>query len=143
MKELHKSIPYHHEGNPRAERGIGIVRPILNILKEKGGEWASDIKEVAFNYRNSINRITGETPFYLMYGRKCPNVWMKGIMPEKELITPWKEINEMHKSKIENISSKILRKRELSTTETTGVKEGDMVLLKNENRTSKDLPRGG
>ena len=149
--DLHPSIPYHHEGNPRAERGIGIVRPILNILKEFGGEWASGMKEIAFNYRSTVNKATGETPFFLMFGRKCPNTWTKGIMPEKEFFTPWQDMNNLHKNTIDIIRENALKKRVFerenpkkrssTTNSCTTIGEGDLVLLKVQQRASKDLPR--
>ena len=141
MIELHTSIPHHHEGNPRAERGIGIVRLILNVLNEKGGEWASECRKVAFDYRNTVNKSTGETPFFLMYGRKCPNSWVNGIMPLKKHNIPFKEMNQLREDAIKRINENKEQKRQFSTTESSRIKEGDLVLLKVKDRQSKDLPR--
>ena len=148
--DFHLSIPHHHEGNPRAERGIGIMRPIFNILIGMGGKWASGMKEIAFNYRSTVHsKATGETPFFLMFGRKCSNTWSKGSMQETQFFTPWKDINNLHQNTInlvrENAQNKRVFERKnpkirSSTTESsTTLGEGDLILLRQDGTNRRNI----
>ena len=72
-------------------------------------------------------------------------------MPEKQFITPWQDMNNLHKNTIDLVRENALEKRiferenpkkRSSTTNSSTIKgEGDIVLLKVHQRSSKDLPR--
>ena len=79
FKELHKltkirasnTTPYHPMGDGQVER---CNRTIINMCKaleeNEKGNWKSHLPKLAFAYNSTINKTTGFTPFYLMFGRE-------------------------------------------------------------------------
>ena len=77
--ELHKltkiratnTTPYHPMGDGQVER---CNRTIINMLKaleeNEKRDWKSHLPKLAFAYNSTLNKTTGFTPFYLMFGRE-------------------------------------------------------------------------
>ena len=62
-------------------------------------------------------------------------------MPLKKHNIPFKEMNQLREDTIKRINENKEQKRQFSTSESSRIKEGDLVLLKVKDRQSKDLPR--
>ena len=65
-----KTTPYHPMGDGQTER---MNRTIINILKTLGDkekkEWAKHLPKLTFAYNVTVNKTTGYSPYYLMFGR--------------------------------------------------------------------------
>ena len=78
-KELHRfmgikssnTTPYHPQGDGQVER---CNRTILNMLRSltanQKKDWKKFLPKLAFAYNSTVNKSTGMSPFYLMYGRE-------------------------------------------------------------------------
>ena len=66
-----QTTPYHPMGNGQCER---LNRSILNMLKtftqSEKINWKDHVKKLTFAYNNTINRSTGYTPHFLLFGRE-------------------------------------------------------------------------
>ena len=66
-----RTTPYHPMGNGQCER---MNRTIINMMKTLSDKykssWKDHVKKLTFAYNNTINRSTGFTPNYLMFGRE-------------------------------------------------------------------------
>jgi transposase InsO family protein len=79
MKELHRlagvkmsnTTPYHPMGNGQCER---FNRTLLNMLKSLPDaakkNWKLFLPKLTFAYNSTINKTTGFSPFFLMFGRQ-------------------------------------------------------------------------
>ena len=79
FKELHRltgigssnTTPYHPMGDGQVER---LNRTAINMLKSLSGEakkdWRRYLPKMAFAYNSTINKTTGFSPFYLLFGRE-------------------------------------------------------------------------
>ena len=79
FKELHQlsgikesnTTPWHPMGDGQVER---LNRTICNMLKalpeKEKKDWKSHLPKLAFCYNSTINKSTGFSPFYLMFGRQ-------------------------------------------------------------------------
>ena len=78
-KELHRfmgikssnTTPYHPQGDGQVER---CNRTVLNMLRSltanQKKDWKKFLPKLAFAYNSTVNKSTGMSPFYLMYGRE-------------------------------------------------------------------------
>ena len=61
---------YHPQGDPVAEAFMKTLAASLSILTtQHPAEWDALCESVAFAYRTSVHPSTGDSPFYLTYGR--------------------------------------------------------------------------
>ena len=79
FKELHKmagikmsnTTPYHPMGDGQVERCNRTLGNMLKSLsKEAKKDWHSHLTKMAFAFNSTVNKATGFTPFFLMFGRE-------------------------------------------------------------------------
>jgi transposase InsO family protein len=64
------SSPYHPEGNGMVERfNRFLVAGLYCLMNREQDDWDRQIPALLFAYRTAIHATTGETPFFLNYGR--------------------------------------------------------------------------
>ena len=64
------TTPYNPQCNGNAEKSCGTVRRMLmHYLNPMKNDWDEYLPKVTFTYNTSEHRITGFTPFELLYGR--------------------------------------------------------------------------
>ena len=65
-----RTTPYHPMGDGQVER---MNRTVINMLKTLGEKektnWQIYLSKLAFAYNTTINKATGYSPYYLMFGR--------------------------------------------------------------------------
>jgi transposase InsO family protein len=80
------STPYHSEGNGAVERSFetfqDMLAKYLKELEKENLEFDEIVPAVTFCYNTSVHTATGESPFYLMYGR-VPVFSSEAILSEK------------------------------------------------------------
>ena len=66
-----RTTPYHPMGDGQPER---MNRTLINMLKclsnNEKINWKDHLAKLAFAYNSTINKATGFSPFYLMFGRE-------------------------------------------------------------------------
>ena len=66
-----RTTPYHPEGDGQPER---FNRTVLNMLKcltsDQKKDWSRHVAKLAFAYNSMVNKSTGYSPFYLLFGRE-------------------------------------------------------------------------
>ena len=67
-----KTTPYHPSGDGQPERMNRTLINMLKCLSEKEKKtWNKHLSKLAFAYNATVNKATGFTPFYLMFGREA------------------------------------------------------------------------
>lgn len=69
---MHKryATPYHSAGNGAVERTFRTYQNMLSkYITEQNPDFDEFLPSITFCYNTSIHEMTGETPFFLMYGR--------------------------------------------------------------------------
>ena len=65
------TTPYHPQGDGQVERTNRTLDGMLKSLgKNEKKNWSKFIPKLAFAYNSTINKSTGFSPFFLMYGRE-------------------------------------------------------------------------
>ena len=65
------TTPYHPQGNGQTERMNRTVCNMLKSLSEPAKkDWKSHLPKLAFAYNSTINKSTGFSPMFLMFGRE-------------------------------------------------------------------------
>ena len=93
------TTPYHPMGNGQTER---FNRTIINLLKSlepaQKKDWKNYVRKLCYAYNCTVNRSTGYSPHFLMFGRdpKIPidiildrEVTVKG--PQSKFVQQWKQ----------------------------------------------------
>ena len=152
FKELHRltkiqssnTTPYHPMGDGQVER---CNRTIINMLKalpeREKKNWKYHLPKLSFAYNSTVNKTTGFSPFYLMFGResKLPidsmfaeDVWSGRNKSHSEFVEEWqksmKEAYELANKRIEKAAgyNKQYYDKKVHEVE-VGV--GDQVLVRN------------
>lgn len=77
------ATPYHSMGNGATERTFSTFQAILSkFINIKQEDWDLFIPCVAFCYNTSINEATGESPYFLMFGRDPVFTIDRILLPE-------------------------------------------------------------
>ncbi|EGT58555.1 hypothetical protein CAEBREN_19686 [Caenorhabditis brenneri] len=68
--EHHFSIPHHSRGNGATERTFRTFHSMVaKYINSKHDNWDTILPCVTFAYNSAVHSTTGESPFYLMFGR--------------------------------------------------------------------------
>uniref|UniRef100_A0A8C2HMT4 Gypsy retrotransposon integrase-like protein 1 n=1 Tax=Cyprinus carpio TaxID=7962 RepID=A0A8C2HMT4_CYPCA len=80
-----RTTPYHPAGNGQCER---FNRTLYNLLRtlpySRKRDWVSCLSQVIFCYNTTPHQVTGESPYYLMFGQEpqLPIDFLLGRVPE-------------------------------------------------------------
>ena len=108
------TTPYHPMGDGQVER---MNRTIINMLRaipeNEKKKWKSHLPKLSFAYNSTVNKTTGFSPFYLMFGRmsRLPIDAMFGLeeisikrKSHREFVDDWKKkMNEAYQIANNNI----------------------------------------
>uniref|UniRef100_A0A8C7YK08 Integrase catalytic domain-containing protein n=1 Tax=Oryzias sinensis TaxID=183150 RepID=A0A8C7YK08_9TELE len=62
---------YHHVGNGQVERFNGTLHNLLPTLPvSRKRDWHVCLPQVWYYYNTTLHQSTGESPFFLMFGRE-------------------------------------------------------------------------
>ena len=121
-------------------------RTIINMLKtlndQEKTNWNTSIIKLAFTYNSTINKLTGFSPYFLMFGHSAclPIDSIFGIEPEKSNTKTYNKFVEWQKKMktIVEIAQGNIEKMEKNNEKTHNkkvrgneIKVGDQVLLRN------------
>ena len=138
------TTPYHPMGDGQVER---MNRTLCNMLKaipdSDKQNWKDYLPKLTFAYNSTVNRATGYSPFFLMFGRNS-RLPIDSVLPlenndvknktYKEFITKWdssmKEAFQIANDKIKK-SSNYNKKYYDSKIKYIDIDLGDRVLMKN------------
>lgn len=83
------ATPYHSMGNGATERTFRTFQNMLSkFINTKQEDWDLFVPCVAFCYNTSVNEATGETPYFLMFGRDPTFVIDKILQPKERIEIP-------------------------------------------------------
>ena len=147
------SSPYHPQTNGLTERFNRTLCETLAKSLENENQWDEYIESALFAYRTIKHSTTGQTPFYMMYGREAllpineiedfpeikDNIEQEVLERRSELIK-LEEKREEIKEVIENSQSKRKEKYDQKIKHVQ-FQEEEEVLLKDQQRTHKLSPK--
>ena len=81
-----RTTPYHPASDGLVERFNQTLEGILSHLVTEANDWDDHLQAALMAYRSSVNRTTGYTPHYLLFGREMtvPADIMFGLPPQQE-----------------------------------------------------------
>ena len=154
-KELHRysgvvasnTTPYHPMGDGMVERLNRTAQNMLKAIPEcEKKRWKDHLPKLAFAYNSTVNKSTGYSPFYLMFGRnsRLPVDAMFGLEPNdpvaverkshSQFVDDWKRsMEQAFKLANENIDKSAEYNKNHYDLKVRGaeLKIGDQVLVKN------------
>ncbi len=154
-KELHRfsgvkasnTTPYHPMGDGMVERLNRTAQNMLKAIPESEKKrWKDHLPKLAFAYNSTVNKSTGYSPFFLMFGRnsKLPIDAMFGLDPaeevtvdrksHKQFVADWKNsMEQAYKLANENIEKAAAYNKKTYDKKVQGVelKVRDQVLVRN------------
>ena len=147
------SSPYHPQTNGLTERFNKTLCETLAKSLENENQWDEYIESALFAYRTIKHSTTGQTPFYMMYGREAllpineiedfpeikDNIEQEVLERRSDLIK-LEEKREEIKEVIENSQSKRKEKYDQKVKHVQ-FQEEEEVLLKDQQRTHKLSPK--
>ena len=140
------TTPYHPQGNGQTERMNRTVCNMLKSLSEPAKkDWKSHLPKLAFAYNSTINKSTGFSPMYLMFGRESRlgiDSMFQDVLADsgisnrshQQFVVEWqKAMQEAMRVAAENMekSSDYNRKYHARKAKITEVSVGDNVLVRN------------
>lgn len=141
----------HPQTDGLVERFNRTLKSMLTKLVEsKGRNWDKLLGPVLLAYRTTPHASSGETPFFLMYGRDCrlptgldfyePVVRAPTIESDyaRELFTELKAARQLAKQSITKAQRTQKAMYDRKATDDIRIKEGDLVMLKVEPRFKLD-----
>ena len=135
------SAPYHPQSNGKLETFHKFLKPTLKkVCADNQDNWDDYIEQVQGSYRGVPNLTTGESPFFLVYGRD-------GNQPVHQLLQPLTRFLGDPDSGLTNIDSHCPQPRNISTTTDSSLqkrqqKEQNQDLRLETEFTSKTKPQG-
>lgn len=125
-----KTTPYWPPQNGEVERQNRSLLKRMRISDSEGTDWKEDLKTYVKSYHKTPHRITGKTPFFLMFGRE-----MRDEIPViMDIEDRWEEVRD--RDAVEKEKGKEYGDRKRRATE-CGIEEGDTVLTKNLHKRNK------
>ena len=130
-------------------RTLKMISMLVKLVEKMGKNWDKLLGAVLLAYRTSPHSSTGETPFFLMYGRDChiptgmdfyaPVMKHPTLESEygKELFKELKQVREMAKQNIGRAQFEQKVQYDKSASEIK-ITEGDLAMLKVETRFKLD-----
>ena len=152
FKELHRlagikmsnTTPYHPMGNGEVER---LNRTLINMLKclpdDQKKKWKDHLPALLFAYNSTVNKSTGYSPFFLMFGRpsRIPLDCILPIEPNKltrksydQFVREWKSsMREAFQIASRNMANagKANKRRYDAKIKSVELGVGDRVLVRN------------
>ena len=130
--ETRPCTPEHPEGNPIAERFMGVLVKVVHTAQAQGLDPKVEVHRRLLNYRNTPHPSTGKTPAELIMGRRLRSKVPSLVKPGKgkvlkEARTKDKETKVQQKEVFDKRKRAVLKK----------VQPGDKVLIKQQKSSVK------
>lgn len=128
---LKSTTPYYPSMNGEVERFNRNIKKRLQISHVEGTNWRNDLADYLLSYNNMVHSTTGVSPASLMFGRE-----LRDKLPSLDQMSP----ALLHEDIINNDLCMKEKRKEYADTKRRArfndIKEGDMVLSKNQTKDS-------
>lgn len=140
---------FHPQSNGGLERWHRFLSEYIRHFTQKHPDtWDRYISAAVYSYNVHENRITNQTPFEMLFGRKAnvPSCFKREVEPvyntDDYVLDLKYRLQEMHQIARQNIvKSKLIAKKYYDrNARPFNVKEGDLVLIRDEKREGKFSP---